>query len=197
MITFSAADSAEPSLVWVESMGGPLIVVPVSVLTRWQGCNQSGMIVGSGDVLDDYDHACEVEGLAGVISVGEKGAQGLVLADEPASSCYLPEHRAFVRWFAADTETDLIAAAERLLADLCHFVGGARHLDHRRSGGAHGLCDSWDGAWCRVSERRGPAGSGASLAPARQLDCSRCPRVDDRRNLGGRDQTPAAGVELT
>lgn len=113
----SAADSAEPSIVWVESMGGPLIVVPISALARWRGCTQSGMTVGSGEVLDDYDRACEVEGLAGVISVGEKGAQALVLADEPASSCYLPEHRAFVRWLAASSETDLIAAAQRVLAD--------------------------------------------------------------------------------
>jgi len=115
--TSSAADSAEPSLVWVESMGGPLIAVPVSALAGWHGCTQLGMTVGSGEVLDDYDRACKVEGLAGVISVGEKGAQGLVLADEPASSCYLPEHRVFVRWLAADSETDLITAAQGALAD--------------------------------------------------------------------------------
>jgi hypothetical protein len=115
--TFSTADSTEPSLAWVESMGGPLIAVPVSALARWHGCTQSGMTDGSGEVLDDYDRACEVEGLAGVISVGGQGDQGLVLADEPARSCYLPEHRAFVRWLGADSETNLIAAAHRVLAD--------------------------------------------------------------------------------
>ncbi len=75
------------------------------------------MVVGDGNVRDDYDRACEVEGLAGVIAVGEEGAQGLVLADEPASSCYLPEHQAFVRWLGANYEADLIAAAEAVLAD--------------------------------------------------------------------------------
>ncbi|WP_406415335.1 immunity 21 family protein [Streptomyces sp. NBC_00873] len=113
----TAAGSAEPSRTWVESMGGPLIAVPVSALTQWHGCTQSGMVVGSGDVLDDYDRACEVEGLAGVIAVGEEGAQGLVLADEPASSFYLPEHQAFVRWLGANSEADLIAAARAVLAD--------------------------------------------------------------------------------
>ncbi|MER5402582.1 Imm21 family immunity protein [Streptomyces sp. NPDC002599] len=116
-IPSAAAGSTGPSPTWVESMGGPLIVVPVSALTRWHGCTQSGMIVGSSDLLDDYDRACEVEGLAGVIAVGEEGARGLVLADEPASSFYLPEHRAFVRWLGADSETDLIAAARAVLAD--------------------------------------------------------------------------------
>ncbi|MEU0820323.1 Imm21 family immunity protein [Streptomyces mirabilis] len=98
-------------------MGGPLIAVPVSALVRWRGCTESGMVVGDGNVRDDYDRACEVEGPAGVIAVGEEGAQGLVLADEPASSCYLPEHQAFVRWLGANCEADLIAAAKTVLAD--------------------------------------------------------------------------------
>lgn len=58
-----------------------------------------------------------MDGLAGVITVGENGPQALVLADEPASSCYLPEHRLFLRWLAADSEAGLTAAAEAVLAD--------------------------------------------------------------------------------
>ncbi|WP_055586739.1 Imm21 family immunity protein [Streptacidiphilus griseoplanus] len=119
MTTFpcAAADSPEPSRTWVQSMGGPLIAVPVSALAKWHGCTGTGIVVGSGEVLDDYDRACEVEGLAGVIAVGEAGAQGLVLADEPASSFYLAEHQVFVRWLGADSEADLIAAAQAVLAD--------------------------------------------------------------------------------
>ncbi len=49
--------------------------------------------------------------------MGEAGAQALVLADEPATSCYLPAHRAFLRWLAASSEADLAAAAGRVLAD--------------------------------------------------------------------------------
>ncbi|MEU7742885.1 Imm21 family immunity protein [Nonomuraea sp. NPDC049158] len=119
MKTFSSttASSREPFPVWVDSMGGPLIAVPVSALAQWRGCTESGMVIGDGDVLDDYDRACGVEGLAGVVAVGEEGARGLVLADEPASSCYLPEHRAFVRWLGANCEAALIAAAQAVLAD--------------------------------------------------------------------------------
>ncbi|MGW3623660.1 Imm21 family immunity protein [Streptomyces sp. NPDC000880] len=113
----TAASSADPSLIWVESMGGPLIAVPVSVLDGWRGCTESGMVIGDGDVPDDYDRACEVDDLVGVISVGEEGARGLVLADQPATTCYLPEHHAFVRWLGADSEADLIAAAKAVLTD--------------------------------------------------------------------------------
>ncbi|MGW6357954.1 immunity 21 family protein [Streptomyces sp. NPDC055092] len=113
----SMARSAEPSLTWVESMGGPLIAVPVSVVDGWRGCTESGIVIGDGDVSDDYDRACEVDGLAGVIAIGDEGARGLVLADEPATTCYLPEHQAFVRWLGADSQADLIAAAKAVLTN--------------------------------------------------------------------------------
>lgn len=98
-------------------MGGPLIVIPVSALASWRGCTENGVIVGDATAPDDYDRACAVDELAGVIAVGDNGAQALVLADEPATSCYLPEHRAFLRWLAADSEDRLKTAAEAVLAD--------------------------------------------------------------------------------
>ncbi|MFG2591369.1 Imm21 family immunity protein [Streptomyces sp. NPDC048438] len=58
-----------------------------------------------------------MDDLAGAIPVDEHGAQALVLADKPATSCYLPEHRAFLRWLAADSEAGLRAAADVALAD--------------------------------------------------------------------------------
>ncbi|MFD6821988.1 Imm21 family immunity protein [Streptomyces sp. NPDC060085] len=98
-------------------MGGPLIVVPVSALTSWGGCTESGLMTGGATAPDDYDRACAVDDLAGVIPIDENGAQALVLADEPATSCYLPQHRAFLRWLAAETEAGLSAAADAVLAD--------------------------------------------------------------------------------
>ncbi|MFD0039055.1 Imm21 family immunity protein [Streptomyces anulatus] len=80
----------------------------------------SGVLRALGPVTtapDDYDRACAVDGPAGVIAVGQNGAQALVLADEPATSCFLPEHRAFLRWLAADSEAGLKAAARAVLAD--------------------------------------------------------------------------------
>ncbi|MBW8797443.1 MAG: immunity 21 family protein [Streptomyces sp.] len=111
-----AADTSQASPVWVASMGGPLTVVPVSALAAWHGCTERGVMVGDATAPDDYDRACAVDDLAGVITVGENG-QALVLADEPATSCYLPERRAFLRWLAADSEAGLRAAADAVLAD--------------------------------------------------------------------------------
>ncbi|MET9515462.1 immunity 21 family protein [Streptomyces sp. NPDC002994] len=113
----NAADTVHAPPVWVESMGGPLIVIPVSALDAWRGGTENGVFAGDATAADDYDRACAVDDLAGVITVGESGAQALVLGDEPANSCYLPEHRAFLRWLAADSEAGLKAAAEAVLAD--------------------------------------------------------------------------------
>ncbi|MEV0742149.1 Imm21 family immunity protein [Streptomyces sp. NPDC050549] len=100
---------------WVESLGGPLIVVPVSVLAEWGGCSENwGEEPG---IVEDYDRACAVEGWAGLLDVGGSGARALVLADEPATSRYLPERRVFVRWLAADSESEVLAAADTVLAD--------------------------------------------------------------------------------
>ncbi|MFF8717064.1 Imm21 family immunity protein [Streptomyces sp. NPDC015184] len=113
----TADDASGPSRVWVESMGGPLIVVPVSALASWGGCMESGLMAGDATAPDDYDRACAVGDLAGVIPIDENGMQALVLADEPATSCYLSQHRAFLRWLAADSEDGLRAAADTVLAD--------------------------------------------------------------------------------
>lgn len=97
-------------------MGGPLIVIPASAVDQWGGCTEDGIIVGGTDVPDDYDRACDVESLAGVIDVDTR-ASGLVLADEPATTCYLPEQNLFVRWLAADSDAELLEAARAVLDD--------------------------------------------------------------------------------
>lgn len=118
MITSSstADDASHLYPAWVESIGGPLIVVAVSTLTSWSGCTESGLTPGGASAPDGYDRACAVDDLAGLISIDENGGQALVLADEPATTCYLPQHRAFLRWLAAETEAGLRAAADAVLA---------------------------------------------------------------------------------
>ncbi|MFJ3670334.1 Imm21 family immunity protein [Streptomyces sp. NPDC090106] len=108
-------DRAKPA--WVSSMGGPLIVVPESCISAWGGCTEDGSVLGEADGQDDYDRACAVDDWAGVIAVGAEGATALVLADEPAKTCFLPEEQLFVRWLAADSEEELLAGAEAVTAD--------------------------------------------------------------------------------
>jgi hypothetical protein len=110
-------ESALAAPAWVTSLGGPLIVIPVSALNDWHGSAHAGLSTSGGDTPDDYDRACEIDGLAAAISVGQKGKQGLVLADEPAMTCYLAQSRTFVRWLAADSGTDLVNAATVVLND--------------------------------------------------------------------------------
>jgi len=43
----TAADASHTSPVWVESMGGPLTVIPVSGLAAWCGCTETGVMVGN------------------------------------------------------------------------------------------------------------------------------------------------------
>ncbi|WP_228386288.1 Imm21 family immunity protein [Streptomyces katsurahamanus] len=58
----NASRHVQADLTWVQSMGGPLIVIPFSALDQWGGCTKDGVIVGGTEVPDDYDRACDVEG---------------------------------------------------------------------------------------------------------------------------------------
>lgn len=98
--------------VWVESEGGPLLVAPESELAHWCGSTGDG---GSAEAWGDYDRACSVQGYVGLVNVG--GQQALVLGDEPATTTYLADERLFVRWVAANSEAELIEAAQRALRD--------------------------------------------------------------------------------
>ncbi|MFJ7332636.1 Imm21 family immunity protein [Streptomyces sp. NPDC101116] len=62
-------------------MGGPLIVIPLSAQAAWRGCTETGVMAGDATAPDDYDRACAVGDLAGVIAVGESGAQALLPAE--------------------------------------------------------------------------------------------------------------------
>jgi hypothetical protein len=98
--------------VWVESAGGPLLVAPASELAHWGGSTDDD---GPVETWGDYGRACSVQGYIGLVDVGSQ--QALVLGDEPASTTYLADERLFLRWAAADSEAELIAAAKRALQD--------------------------------------------------------------------------------
>ncbi|MFJ6054881.1 immunity 21 family protein [Streptomyces sp. NPDC092307] len=111
---------ADPGLVdWVESGGGPLVVVPAEVLMRWEGADGEGP-------ESDYDRACAVVGDTGLLTVGP--SQALVLGDEPASTTYLPEHGVFVRWVAAESEAELLGSVEAALEDAAWEDGQVWHV---------------------------------------------------------------------
>jgi hypothetical protein len=96
------------SLSWVESAGGPLLAAPRSRLTHWGGSTDDD---GPVETWGDYGRACTVQGYIGLVAIGDQ--QALVLGDEPAPTTYLPAERLFLRWAAAYSESELVAAAER------------------------------------------------------------------------------------
>ncbi|MEU8220436.1 Imm21 family immunity protein [Micromonospora taraxaci] len=95
---------SQPS--WVDSGGGPLVVVPAAVLSEWRGAS-----VDDTDTWNDYERACRIDGWVGVVDVG--GDEALVLADEPASTTYLPDRRIFVRWLCAVSEAEVVRLVPR------------------------------------------------------------------------------------
>ncbi|WP_328890407.1 Imm21 family immunity protein [Streptomyces sp. NBC_00316] len=99
-------------LLWVESGGGPLVVVPESALASW--CTDTEAT--SADEFSgwgDYDRACQIDDYIGTLHVG--CAEALVLADSPDTTTFLPDRMLFIRWSGADSESDILAALEPAL----------------------------------------------------------------------------------
>ncbi|WP_216651395.1 Imm21 family immunity protein [Actinomadura litoris] len=97
---------------WVESLGGPLVVLPRSVLPLWH-TDPAGQEVNDPAEWGDYGRACKIDDSLGVLEVGD--AQALVLGDVPDSTTFLPELSAFVRWEWAPSEEALLDGVEAVL----------------------------------------------------------------------------------
>jgi hypothetical protein len=85
---------------WIESAGGPLVVIPRSMSGEWKG------IAG-----DDYNEACRVENYLGLVA--RKWGDILVLGDEPLRTAVVSrsEGPAIVRWMYAPNEDQLLRVA--------------------------------------------------------------------------------------
>lgn len=87
---------------WVESSGGPLVVVPVKDVSSWRGILQIDRDVS------DYDLACSVS--EEIVCLSAEKAQVLVLGDEPFRTTWFPleDGGLLIRWVYADREETLI-----------------------------------------------------------------------------------------
>lgn len=89
---------SDQKLSWVTCDGGPHLLVPEELGALWEGTNapSSGRVVNArfrssrepGAVATDYDAACDINELVGVIPVGPGAA--LVLGDEVPMSTWVP-----------------------------------------------------------------------------------------------------------
>ncbi|QNE73912.1 hypothetical protein F0344_04215 [Streptomyces finlayi] len=82
-------------LTWVESEGGPMIVVEESLRGLWGGYTNS-----------DYENACEVEGYVGLVPFGEPSAPrpALAINDIPAPTAFMEEFLAIVQWISSSSD---------------------------------------------------------------------------------------------
>ena len=107
--------AASEYLNWINSAGGPLVLLQESLLPHW-----------SGDDDSDYDRACRIDDYLGLIGVGP--GEALVLGEEPFRTCWLqlPEMSGgtIVRWVFAPSE----AAVLRSLSEVQGIVWSETNL---------------------------------------------------------------------
>ena len=102
---------------WIESNGGPLILLEGRLLGEWEGTDppSNGRVVqasfrwqGEGPATD-YDRACDVKGWLGLVPVGD--GHGLVLNDEPLpTTVWRPDPAdpvMLLRWEYAEIDGDV------------------------------------------------------------------------------------------
>ena len=114
-------------LEWVESAGGPLILVARAQLRAWGGADHPE----KGPT--DYARAASIGGNAGSIPVG--GADALVLCGEPLPTAWwqpdMLSAGMFVRWIAAYRELDILRTLSQIPDDA--FQPSAVKLSLRQS----------------------------------------------------------------
>jgi hypothetical protein len=103
---------SERILKWLESAGGPLLLLEEHLLTDWRGVfAESNQIPTSG-----YDRACNIDDYIGIIEVGS--GYGIVLGDEPFLTAWSqlpdPQKSFLIRWVFAENEAAVIEALTNL-----------------------------------------------------------------------------------
>lgn len=89
---------------WIESSGGPFVVLSLSCVNSWLGSDGA-----------DYDAACEVVEYLGLVRTGglEGPGVGLVVADEPLPAAYISDLQCVLQWQYAPSGDALVSAARR------------------------------------------------------------------------------------
>lgn len=126
-------------MTWVESGGGPLVVVPVEVAHLWRGDGGLGLPDGDLSMVwetvrkhTDYGRASGVDDYLGVLEVGP--GTSLVFGDEPLATTFLTteDGAIFVRWVHAENEEDVVRAAQIVPEDV--WVSAASRFHVGRGG---------------------------------------------------------------
>ncbi|MBX3442380.1 MAG: hypothetical protein KF774_08225 [Planctomyces sp.] len=97
---------------WIESGGGPLILIPAKALADWKGDSQDD---DSDCEFTDYGRACQVYEYVGVVDCGPR--QAAVVVAEPGPTTWLPfgfSGGVIAKWTYAPGRDEADAALLRL-----------------------------------------------------------------------------------
>src|SRR5262245_31751278 len=114
---------------WINSAGGPLLLLPMGQLESWNGFEQ----VDAGK-CPDYDRACEIQEFLGVVSVGQ--GKGIVLGGEPMETAWLPfiekSGGTLIRWIYANDEASVDSHLKCIPDDIFGEPGVLYDVDERK-----------------------------------------------------------------
>lgn len=99
------------SFVWLESTGGPLILLEDDLVGHWRG-----YLTRSDSGVTDYERACQISDYLGTVGVASRS--GVVLGEEPYSTTWWQSRESdrglLVRWVCAEDEGQVIDALTAL-----------------------------------------------------------------------------------
>ena len=100
----------EGKLVWISTLGGPLILMQQDALNDWKG-DLGYKEPPDSEFISDYDRACAVKEYVEILQVGDSVA--LVLGDLPSHTTYVqinPKIFLLIRWIGAENEDHVLGA---------------------------------------------------------------------------------------
>jgi len=110
----------EAFLDWIESAGGPLLMLEEDLLSHWRGSQQ--VFIGEPT---DYERACAVDDYIALIAVNSR--EGIVLGEEPFRTAWWFSlelgYGFLVRWVFANSEADVLQALKNLPSDKWERTG--------------------------------------------------------------------------
>lgn len=104
-------------LEWIDSNGGPLILLSREFLTGWSGADPQEPRDDKVQTVQetDYDRAGAISGYIGLLPVGR--GQGVVFWGEPMPTAWVPlttTMGVFVRWSYGEEQTDVIGYVKHI-----------------------------------------------------------------------------------
>jgi len=116
---------------WIECDGGPHLFVEKRLVEYWMGSNilsDDGNVITDklrfgkqGDIVTDYDRACDIEDYIGIISIGN--GHGLVISEDVPRSTWISSEDGnggflvVLNYIGEDTEDSLIIEKIRTADD--------------------------------------------------------------------------------